>query len=312
MIDVHGNIQWLPPRPLAAARWMLDRCSVLRYRRERVPWTRGYNIHKWRLIASVIESQDTLALFRDGSPLPEGYGVGVDERCVEYPWLLSKIAPGEGYLLDAGSSLNHETILNNDRLKDRHLHILTLAPEEHAYWWRGVSYLYADLRDVPIRNALYDTIACISTLEHVGFQPADRHGAAPLDRPDYGFLRAVDEMWRLLKPGGDLFVTVPFGTWEDHVAFQQFDQALLDHVIDRVGPDAHTRLQVYRYRAGGWQVAAPADCAGSRYVRWVARLWATGEHAPVRDGAPGGNGDDVHGAAAATAVACLHISKGDV
>jgi SAM-dependent methyltransferase len=302
MSDTPAIARWIPPRLLAGARCLLDRYALDRYHsRGRVQWTRGYNVHKWRLIESLIKSPEVLAAFRDGAPLPERYGVGVDERCVEYPWLLSRLSGGTGPLLDAGSTLNHGQILAAPAFRDRPLHILTLAPEKSAYWWRGISYLYADLRDIPMRNALYDEIACISTLEHVGIESSDQHGARPRERPDYDFLRALDELWRVLKPGGNLFITVPFGIYRDHVTFQQFDQALLNRVIDRLGLYTDTRVFVYRYLPGGWQLARPDECSECRYVEWVARMWATGEHTPDQEPSDG--------AAAARAVACLHIIK---
>jgi RNA polymerase sigma-70 factor (ECF subfamily) len=48
------------------------------------------------------------------------------------------------------------------------IHILSLAPEEECFWQRSVSYLFHDLRNIPIRDDYYDTISCLSTLQHVG------------------------------------------------------------------------------------------------------------------------------------------------
>ena len=36
--------------------------------------------------------------------LPAGFGIGVDERIVEYPWIVSRLEPGSTRLLDAGSN----------------------------------------------------------------------------------------------------------------------------------------------------------------------------------------------------------------
>ena len=38
---------------------------------------------------------------------------------------------------------------------------------------RGISYVYCDLRDLPLRDAFYDTVISLSTLEHVGMD--DEH-----------------------------------------------------------------------------------------------------------------------------------------
>ena len=48
------------------------------------------------------------------------------------------------------------------------LHVVTLAPEEEAYPFLDVSYLFADLRRLPLRDETYDRVVSMSTLEHVG------------------------------------------------------------------------------------------------------------------------------------------------
>lgn len=42
--------------------------------------------------------------------LPPAFGIGLDERVVEYPWLLA--AGAHGRVLGAGSVLNHEHVLD--------------------------------------------------------------------------------------------------------------------------------------------------------------------------------------------------------
>src|SRR6185369_11734557 len=95
-------------------------------------------------------------------------GVGIDERCVEYPWLVSRLSREPETMLDAGSALNHAFLLDLPQLSTKKLHILTLAPERNCFFQRGIGYLYEDLRRLPLRSELYDCVACISTLEHVG------------------------------------------------------------------------------------------------------------------------------------------------
>ena len=71
-------------------------------------------------------------------------------------------------MLDAGSTLNHAHILQRLRPAMDKLHIVTLAPEERAFPELDVSYLFADLRDLPLSDDVYDQVVSISTLEHVG------------------------------------------------------------------------------------------------------------------------------------------------
>jgi hypothetical protein len=71
-------------------------------------------------------------VLRDGL-LPAGYGFRLDERIVEYPWLFSRLPPGVGNLLDAGSVLNYQFLLAQPGLAEKRIFISTLAPETYYY-----------------------------------------------------------------------------------------------------------------------------------------------------------------------------------
>src|SRR5437764_556917 len=75
-----------------------------------VPWSPEYHAHKERLIARALADSGLLQTFRMRAPLPAGFGVAVDERCIEYPWLVSQLRDGPEALLDAGSVLNQERL----------------------------------------------------------------------------------------------------------------------------------------------------------------------------------------------------------
>ena len=243
-----------------------------------------------------------LECFRRNEPLPLGYGVGVDERCIEYPWLLAHLHDEPEVLLDAGSALNYDFILNHPVFRSKVIHILTLAPEASCFWQRGISYLFHDLRDIPIRNAYYDTIACLSTLEHVGcdntlytYTDADREHL-PED-----FVLVIHELRRTLKTGGTLFLTVPFGVYRHFGTFQQFDRKLLSRAVEAFGKTSKVTETFYRYTAEGWQLADAADCAACEYVEWITR---------PHDQWPNPLPVEPDLAAAARAVACVRLTKG--
>ena len=202
----------------------------------KIPWTHGYSQAKERFIREAIANGDILELFRNAEKLPEQWGVGLDERCVEYPWLLSNLNNGPEHLLDAGSILNSQFILDHPIFREKKLHILTLAPEGSCFWHKCVSYLYDDLRDIPIRNDYYDTIVCLSTLEHIGcdnqrYSPGEIHREQRLE----DFLLVMRELRRVVKPGGRLFLTVPFGLYQYFGEFQQFDRRMLGRAVDAFG-----------------------------------------------------------------------------
>lgn len=236
----------------------------------RIPWSRGYFQARDRFICEVLYNPDLLQIFQKGIELPQQFGVGFDERCIEYPWLLSQLRPGPVCMLDAGSALNHAFLLNHPLLRDKKLHIITLAPEGNCFWHKGISYLYDDLRNIPIRDNYYDVVACISTLEHIGL---DNTLYVPSSGVYVGqgvddFLIALLEMQRVLKPGGKLFITVPFGRYHNFGTFQQFDQKLISRIIDVFGSNRVAQTY-FRYTVSGWNFSTAELCADAEYVDWI-------------------------------------------
>lgn len=289
--------------PSPALRAIESAIETLRSSRgAQVPWDASYVRRKWHLIEMVLRDPSLANMFTQGGTLPPGYGFGIDERCIEYPWVMARLT-GLSRLLDAGSSLNHEVMLDLPLLTDVELHILTLAPETSCFWRRGISYLYSDLRDIPIRTGFYSGIVCVSTLEHVGFDNtmyAARPGATAPASGSY--LDAVLELRRVLAPGGSLYVTVPFGCRQDFGSFRVFDSDRLQRVIAAFDPSS-VESEFFRYSPQGWSRADEDECRDSRYVEWVGN--SAGQ-------LPSGTlpVEDDH-AAAARAVACLRLVKPD-
>jgi SAM-dependent methyltransferase len=170
-----------------------------------------------------------------------------------------------GRVLDAGSALNHDWALRRLVRHASDVHVVTLAPEPDAFTDLGVSYLYADLRDLPLRDASYDTIVSVSTLEHVGMDNAHYGAATPrVTDAAAAACAAVAELRRLLAPGGRLLMTVPFGRAEDHGWLRQFDRAALDELVSAAGA-AQSELWVWRSGPRGWQPVEPDDAADAHY-----------------------------------------------
>jgi SAM-dependent methyltransferase len=264
------------------------RCFANRFPVPERPWTPEYvDVHR-RLVAEVLDDPALLGQFARSSMLPSGYGVGLDERVVEFPWLLAQGLSNR--VLDAGSALNHEHVLERVLRQVDALHIATLAPEEVAFTDRGVSYVYADLRDLPYRNGFFTSVVSVSTLEHVGMDNA-MYGvsAPPAEDPERESARAVAELVRVLAPRGMLLVTVPYGRREDHGWFRQFDRGDVERLIDLV-PAQKTSIDIYGYKRDGWQLSSVEEAAEARYRNFL------NDPSPVSDLA-----------AAARAVACIRF-----
>lgn len=234
-------------------RWALARELAAQHRPPQRAWEGDYGERHGELLSWALGSEEFQRLLAGGGRLPKGYGVGLDERVIEFPWLYSQRPFGR--LLDAGSTLNHEHILDRFEPEASWLCVTTLRPEPAAYTERGISYVYADLRELPFRDGFFDSVVCASTLEHVGMDNRRYGEEAPsADDPATAQSAALAELLRVVAPGGRVFLTVPYGRTEDHGWFRQYDEAALNELL--AGLDAS--VTVYAYAYTGWQFGSLA------------------------------------------------------
>jgi hypothetical protein len=253
-------------------------------------WQGDYGERHGKLLSWALDDGELGDLLRSGQPLPQRYGVGLDERVIEYPWLYAQRPFGR--LLDAGSTLNHEHILDRFQPAASSLCIATLHPEQAAYTERNISYLYADLRELPLRDGFFDTVICASTLEHVGMDNTVYGDDAPTARdPAAEQATALSELLRMTAAGGRILLTVPYGRAEDHGWFRQYDEAALRELLGSL-EGVESAITVYAYGPNGWRLDSLAGARGARFKDYHS------DQAPAPDLA-----------AAARAVACVRLAR---
>ena len=266
----------------------------------RVPWSSGYNSYKDTFIADVLAHKAHWQQWQKGERLPIGYGSGLDERCVEYPWAFANLPESATRILDAGSALNFEHLVSQFDLSRQSLDIVTLAPEHRCFWQQGISYLYHDLRCLPLKNDFYSAIVSLSTIEHIGFDNRLYDSNTDVEDAPLDYLFAIQELRRDLKPGGSLILRVPYGRYWKFDSYQKFDCELLERAIETFSPETY-RIYFYRYSQEGWQVSTAEDCMDAQYVEWITQLKSSKlpKVLPV----------EPDKAAAARAVACIELIK---
>lgn len=172
---------------------------------------------------------------------------GTDERVIEIPWVLSRLAPA-GRVLEVGYAFAEAPYLAALLRSGVELVGVDLALRDVE----GMERVEADVRDLPLPDESVDQALLVSTLEHVG---ADNSGYglatedAPASRAD-----ALRELGRVLRPGGRLLVTVPLGEPGDHGWFR------LDDVAGWTGLFASAGLfveeqEAYELTQDGWRAA---------------------------------------------------------
>lgn len=226
------------------------------------PWGFGYSVHKFDFIRHTIQNKKDYFITQR---LPLGYGFGFDERVVEYPWVLTKLKSSEKTILDAGCTLNHYDILTLKELRQRNLYMMTLT-QEQKFPWSNLKYFQGDLRDLPFESDFFDGVVSISTLEHIGMDNMFLYTDDPTKKEakPKEHLKAVRELRRVLKTGGTMYLTVPFGRYQDHGWFQVFDGHMIEQMVAEFRPTALEETY-FRYSDKHWHYAHRHECQDSCY-----------------------------------------------
>lgn len=235
------------------------------YQNQRLPFISGYQEAKLDFIQSVISSEEKLGFFVNQSFLPIEFGTFFDERVVEYPWIFANLARHQNSkLLDIGPALNYkfsiDWLLNSN--PSQTLTMLSLTPDSRCFYSNKVSYILSDVRSLPFTDNYFEQITCISTIEHVGMNN-QRYGATD-EHNTKDYFVALSEMRRILKKSGQVLITLPFGKYEDFGWFQQFDEKMINKMVEAFSPSAHS-ITYYKYTPKGWNLCSSNSCSSIRY-----------------------------------------------
>jgi len=124
------------------------------------------------------------------------------DRFIEYPWLLENINITSGRLLDVGSTIGDQ--LYETLPKSIEINCLNLSAKKFKN--KQIKFKQGDIRKTDYPDNYFNLITCVSTLEHIGVN--GRYGSY---YDPAGDIKAMSEIKRILKPGGILLATVPYG-----------------------------------------------------------------------------------------------------
>jgi SAM-dependent methyltransferase len=153
----------------------------------------------------------------------------VSSRIVEYPLALTKLNfPVPSKILDVGCSLSS---LSLQMASIGHkVYGIDIVP--YNYTHSNFSFFQHDARDLPFEDDFFDVVTAISTVEHIGldFSFATLSGTGKVLDND-GDKKALKEIYRVLRKGGTLLISVPIGRWRVTPAHRCYDNEHLQDLL---------------------------------------------------------------------------------
>lgn len=126
------------------------------------------------------------------------------DRDIEWAWTLAHVRHEPGRVLDFGAGNGMMSL--GASFSGNDVVAVDLEAEQFPFRPHGIEYLRGDFNTLELEPSSFDQIINCSSVEHVGL--AGRYGSA--DDAD-GDLRAMDKMARIVKPDGNMVLTIPVG-----------------------------------------------------------------------------------------------------
>ncbi|MBA7645685.1 hypothetical protein ES703_53443 [subsurface metagenome] len=129
-------------------------------------------------------------------------------RCIEYPFAASNIGDAK-VILDVGSAKADKLWIS--WLDSLNIDVYATDYDELIYSVKNIKFSKSDIRKLDFQANTFDKIIAVSVIEHIGL---DRPQVLNKEKPkteDDGDVKAFKEFLRVLKPGGKIIMTFPFG-----------------------------------------------------------------------------------------------------
>lgn len=178
------------------------------------------------------------------------------ERSIEGPWAQKAINACRGTWLDLGFTWTEPDFWEGVNFKGTLSVGLDIAPPFRSHPFDET--IMADVCEYGL--VPFDLITCISTLEHIGCDN-NRYKAGEYRRDDpVAIQRAVVE--KLRRNADRLLVSVPFGRFQDHGWFIQYDRRMVEELepttVSFHGLDGQDSLDNCIYHTDEMRAAAVA------------------------------------------------------
>ncbi|HEX2696890.1 MAG TPA: class I SAM-dependent methyltransferase [Anaerolineales bacterium] len=152
------------------------------------------------------------------------YKLFINERILEIPFVhrMLDAKPGSR-ILDFGCTESKFSI----ELASRGMIVTGVDLRPYPYSVPNLTFMLGDFFDLELEEQSFDVVLAISAVEHVGL---GAYGDRKLDQTSDQAM--VGKFFRLLKPGGQLILTVPFGSFKVTPFYRIYDNQTLRKLLE--------------------------------------------------------------------------------
>jgi SAM-dependent methyltransferase len=150
----------------------------------------------------------------------EPRAVFANERIMEVPFVMSRL-PRSGRILDIGCTSSPLAL----QLACLGYDVTAVDLRDYGFEHPRLRFVKGDIRVSEVSSAAHDCAILVSVLEHMGLES---YGGAKGSR-DREFL---DATVKLVRPGGRVLVTVPFGAGADCGWYRVYDRQSLEVLLN--------------------------------------------------------------------------------
>ncbi|MFX1239719.1 MAG: class I SAM-dependent methyltransferase [Promethearchaeota archaeon] len=169
--------------------------------------------------------------------------INIGERIVEIPFLYKNFDFNEmEKILDLGCVGSKISM----QLASLGYKVVGIDYRPFIFKHKNLEFIQGNFFDIDLPNESFDCVICISTIEHIGL-PA--YNIKPFE---HGDKKAIEKIYNLLKIGGKLILTVPFGKAIVDPFERNYDQKSLEQLIHRF---RILEFEIYERSKNGWVIS---------------------------------------------------------
>jgi SAM-dependent methyltransferase len=217
----------------------------------------------FRLFPRLVHPDFTVPVYFERRPKPRNrawrlllgtlvwnYDLVVVERVVEVPWVFQNLGlPAGARILDFGCSQSPVAL----HLANLGYHVVGVDLRPYDFIHPNLRVVQGDFLEGGFGEGEFDAVVAISAIEHTGLAA---YGEPPREQADR---RIVTEFRRVLRAGGRLLLTVPYGQRGETSWYRVYDRESLGALV---APFTIARIDYYTSSGRtAWRPVAEAEVA---------------------------------------------------